>query len=187
MPKITMEEQKEFPVLPADSILHLKIDSVEVREHEGRNGKFSKLHFKFKVLGIQATGDGSDPSQYEGIITEPIWGSVPFRFTDSPENRLRQWVEAIFAMELGVGFELDTDLLAGRECRGVTVQYEKRNTNPRTGLPFRGHQVDALLPKGGSVPQAQQWSQSQQQPQQPQQPQQEQTAVLHGGWEEPPF
>src|SRR5690349_15427771 len=216
MAKLVVEEQKEYSVLPVDSILHLKVEELCTRTVNGRNGDWEKLEFKFKVLGIQAIGDGSDPADYEDIIGGPMWGSVPMRLTSNPENKLRLWAEAILGMELGVGFELDTDMFLSRECRGLTGQYDKRTTDSQ-GRPFKGHQIDSLLPKsdGGSQPQAAQdpWASPQapqqqvgwggqpqtqqyQQPQpgyaQPQQPQYQQPtqdpwATPGVGTEEPPF
>src|SRR4051794_29648822 len=110
MPKLIVEEQKDLAVLPADSILHLKVDEVSTREVQGRSGPYEKLEIKFNVLGIQAIGDGSPPEQYAEVIGSPIWGSTSLRLTSSPENRLRQWAEAILGVDLGIGFELDTDL-----------------------------------------------------------------------------
>lgn len=141
MAKITVEEAKEFALLPEQSILHLKVEEAEVKDVEGNRGPWQKLDLKFKILGVQATGDGSPVAGYEELIAGPIWGSVPLRLTSSPENRLRQWAEAILGVELGIGFELDTDLFVNRECRGITTQYKKRNG-------YMAHQVDSLLPKG---------------------------------------
>jgi hypothetical protein len=151
MPIITMEEYEEFPVLPAESIVFLKVDSLEVKDVTGNKGSWQKLEFAFKLLGIQATGDGSPIENYDALITRRIFGSVPFRFNDSPENRLKQWVEAILAMELSKGFELDTDLLVDRKVRGITSTYEKKTTDPRTGRPFKNHQIESLLPNQGQV------------------------------------
>ena len=186
MAKIIVEEQKDFTLLPVDSILNLKVDEVEIREVPGRNGTWEKVEIKFKVLGIQAVGDGSPVEGYEDVIAGPIWGSVPFRLTDSPENKLRQWAEAILGMDLGLGYELDTDHFLSRECRGITSQYDKKSKDPKTGLPFKSHQIDALLRKaewnsGAQVqppvqdpwatqpPPQQQYAQPQQQYAQPQQ------------------
>lgn len=197
MARITLEEQPEYALLPVDSILHLKVDECTVKDVQGRNGDWQKLEFKFKILGIQATGDGSPVENYDSLIGGPIWGSVPFRLTDSPENRLRQWAEAIFGMELGLGFELDTDNFVRREVRGLTSQYEKRNKDPRTGLPFKAHQIESLLAMGGAqpaqaAPAQNPWASAPQQPaQQPvQQPVQNWagSGVPAGGsWEDPPF
>lgn len=149
MAVIKMEEFQEFPTLPVETILHLKVDSTSVREVKSERGNWSKLEFKFKILGIQASGDGSPLDQYDVMIGQHIWGSVPFKFNDSPENKLKQWVEALLGMEVGIGFELETELLENKQCRGITGQYEKRNIDPRTGKPFKSHQIDSLLPVGG--------------------------------------
>lgn len=148
MARITVEHQEERDTFPVDSILHLKIDELEVREQQGRNGTWQKLEFKFKILGVQVAGDGGPVDRFDSWIGQHIWGSVPFRLTDSTENKLRLWCEAILGQELGVGFELDTDFLEGREVRGVVSQYEKKNKDPKTGLPFKAHQIEQLLPKG---------------------------------------
>lgn len=145
MAKITLEEQPEFLTFPAESILDLKIEECNIRTVQGNRGDWQKVECKFKILGIQALGDGSPKEPYDVMITQYIYGSVPFRLTDSPDNRLRQWAEAIFNMELGLGFELDTDAFVGRQCRGITSTYQGKN-----GIK---HQIDSLLPKsGGGLP-----------------------------------
>ncbi len=153
MARITMEEHVEYPTLPADSILYLKVIENTVRE-AGSNGRtWEKLEFKFKILGIQVTGDGSPIEDYETLIGQHIWGSVSYKFNDSPENRLKQWVEAILGLsDLGVGFDLDTDVLNGKSVRGITSQYERKNIDPRTGRPFKAHQINSLLIAKGDLP-----------------------------------
>lgn len=152
MAKITLEEAKEIQLLPKDSIVELKIEECNVVTQQGQRGEWQKVEFKFKILGIQAIGDGSPNSDYDSLITEFIYGSVPFKLNDHPENKLRSWAEAIFRQDLGLGFELDTDMFTGRMVRGLTSQYEKRGSrDPQTGQPFKRHQVESLLPKGDGV------------------------------------
>lgn len=151
MAKIVVEEQPEFQTLPAESILELKIDEVEIRTVNGARGEWQKVEFKFKILGIQAIGDGSPKEAYDSLITGPIWGSVPFRLTDNPENKLRIWAEAILGMELGVGFELDTDHFVNRQVRGITTTYNAKAIDPATNQPFKRHQIETLLPKHGGA------------------------------------
>ena len=187
MAKIVAEQQKDFATLPDDSILHLKVDEITIKNVDGRNGPWEKMEVKFKVLGIQAIGDGSDPEDYEDLIAGPIWGSVPFRLTDGAENKLRLWTEAILGIEVGEGFELDTDVFLNRKCRGVTSTYNKRSIDPATNQPFKGHQIASLLPMGGDVPQqaAPQgggWSM-----QNPPQPQAQVAQNPWGSGDEPPF
>jgi len=201
MAKITVEEQPEYATLPVDSIIHVKVDECTVKTVNGQNGDWEKLEFKFKVLGIQSVSDQGPIADYENLIGGPIWGSVPFKLTNHPENRLRLWAEAILGMELGVGYEMDTDAFLRRECRAVTGQYEAK-ARDRYGNRVKKHQVESLLEKG--VVQNQQpnpWptQQPQQQPQQqwssqgqPAQdpwatPGVQPSSVPAGSWEEPPF
>jgi len=148
MAKITLTEQEEYPTLPDDSIIHVKVLETSTETIQGKNGKsdWTKLSIKFKILGVQVTGDGSPVDDYDNLIGQWIYGSLPFRLTNHPENKLRQWCEAILGVDLGVGFELDTDVLVSRECRAITSSYEKKNGG------FRKHQVESLLvmPRGGA-------------------------------------
>lgn len=150
MAKITLEEQDEILTFPAESILELKIEEANVKTVPGRNGDWQKVECKFKILGVQAVGDGSPVENYQNWIGQTIYGSVPFRLTDSPENKLRIWAEAIFRQELGLGFELDTDMFESRQVRGITSQYNAKQTDAN-GVPFKRHQVETLLPFGGST------------------------------------
>jgi len=153
MAKLVAEEHKDYQLLPADSIVHLKVSDCEVREVErrgGSGGSWQKLEFTFTILGIQLLGDGSDPADYHEIVGTKIWGSAPFKLTDSDENKLKRWVEAILGVEVTTGFELDTDYLINRECRGTTTVYDKKTINHVTGKPYQNHQIQDLLPKAGS-------------------------------------
>lgn len=148
MAKVVLENFDEFPVLPEGSIIHTRVEDVVEREVNGKNGTWKKLEFTFKITDIQTTGDGSPTEKYESLVGSKIWGSCPFRFVNSPDNRLKQFVEAILGMTVDVGFELDTDLLVGKKVRAITNQYDKKTINSATGKPFKGQQVDALLPMG---------------------------------------
>jgi hypothetical protein len=151
MAKIVMEEQDTILTFPVDSILELKIEEAVTETVQGRGGEpWTKVKFKFKILGIQAIGDGSPKEPYENWITKYIYGSVPFRLTDSPENKLRIWAEAIFRQELGLGFELDTDMFVGRQVRGLTSQYDAK-AKDANGVPFKRAQIETLLPFGGGA------------------------------------
>lgn len=188
MPKIAMEHQEEYRTLPADSILNVKCTKIEINEQQGKRSTWEKMDCTFKILGIQVVGDGSDPSEFDTLIGREIYGGVGFKLTDHPDNKLRQWTEALLGMEIGPGFELDTDYLVGREARAITRVYDKRTVNPQTGRPYQGMGVESLLPKAArsqQAPQAQpaSWGQAMQQPapQQPPQPAPQQ-APSHDPW-----
>lgn len=193
MAKIIAEEHKDFQLLPADSILFLKVVDCEVREIQRSNGSsWQKLEFTFNINGIQRLGDGSTPDEYGEIVGTKIWGSAPFRLTDSAENKLKRWVEAILGLEITAGFELDTDYLKGRDCRGTTSVYDKKTINPTTGRNYQGHQVEDLLPKDSSNNViGNSWGGGQAQTQPATVPAQQSAPqdpwANTGSWEDPPF
>jgi len=152
MAKLIVEEQKEYPTLPADSIVHLRVETVEIKTVQGARGDWDKLDFKFTILGIQNVGGGGNPANYANLIGENIYGGTPAKITDSQENKLRLWAEAIFNRPMALGEELDTDYFLRREVRGVTSTYEKR-AKDANGNPFIGHQIQHLLPLGAGATQ----------------------------------
>lgn len=154
MAKITLEEQPEYSVLPVDSIVTLTVKEVAVKEVTTNGRPWDKLEITFNIDGIQVVGDGTPVQNYQSAVGSVIWGSVPFRLTDSAENKLRLWAEAILGMELGLGFELDTDYFVGRKVRGLIGNYDKKSVNPATGKPFKAHQVVSLLKADSSAPAA---------------------------------
>lgn len=152
MARLVVEEQKEYPTLPDDAIVHLRVENCEVRTVQGNRGPWDKIEFKFVVLGIQSVPAGhGHPSNYEGLVGENMYGSTSMKLTTSPENKLRLWAEALLNRPLEEGFELDTDYFIGREARGLVSTYEKRSINPVTQRPFVGHQIASLMPIGGGV------------------------------------
>jgi len=205
MAKLRVEEQQEFSLLPVDTILLLKVDELTEKPMTTNGRDWTKLEIKFKILQVIATGDGSPVQNYEDQIAGPIWGGVSLRLTEHPENKLRMWAEAILGIEMGVGFELDTEVFMGREVKGIVSQYPKKAVDPKTGQPFKGHQVESLIPNTAApytqapqqqyAPPAQQYAQPQQSAQQ-QYPGQHQTVPGADPWaapggtfgdDEPPF
>jgi hypothetical protein len=139
-------------VFPTDSIVFVKVLSTEIIEVPSRQGgSWEKIKFVFKILGTQVAGDNGPLDRFDSLIGEKLYGDAPFRFNDSSQNKLRQWAEAILGMTLEAGFELDTDYFDDKQCRAVTSQYEKKAKDPATGRPYKGHQVESLLPIGGKV------------------------------------
>lgn len=138
MAKISMEEAKDWTVLPEGTIITVKVLAEETEELEGKYGPWTKLNITFEILDAPAPYNGSDD-----VIGSKIWGGIPFRFEDDPENPLKNWAEAILGFDLSgnLGFELDTADFVGRQCRAVIRTFTKRNGK-------EGHGVDALLPLG---------------------------------------
>lgn len=136
MAKITMTEVEEFTILPADTVITVRVESSEVKPIKGAKGDWEKLDIKFKIIDA--------PERFrDEVVDAPIWGGVPFRLTEHPDNKLRQWCEALFGVELEIGFELDTDMLVGREAKAIVGNYPRK-------LGGEGHQVAALIPMGAT-------------------------------------
>lgn len=157
MAKFTLEENSggDFLNLPDDAIVQVEVVSVETRAAtNSKTGEsWNKENFRFKITDIP------DALQEEFGVLEgsTIFGSVSSKFTMHPDNKLRQWVEALLDMELDAGFELDTDMLVGRRARAVISSYIKKDGT-------RNHQVAGLLPlvsaaigSGGTTPAAGIW------------------------------
>lgn len=132
--KIIATEGEDFVVLPQDLIITVRVDSTKVEQVPGRDGKdpWDKLDFKFTIEQVAN-------EQYKDAEGQNIWGGVGFRLTDHPDNRLKQWVEALLGIEVSQGFELDTDMLLNRRARAIVENFTRRNGTV-------GHKVGALLP-----------------------------------------
>lgn len=138
MATIAMEEAKDWTVLPEGTIITVKVLAEETEQLDGKYGPWTKLNVTFEIVDAPAPYNGSDD-----VIGSKIWGGIPFKFEDDPENQLKNWAEAILGFDLGgnLGFELDTADFVGRSCRAVIRNFTKRNGK-------EGHGVDALLPLG---------------------------------------
>lgn len=143
MPVYKMEEAQTFGVLPVDAILQVEVEEITEKFVEGKNGKdgWNKIEFKFLILDVPSALQ----DEFGSLIGTRIWGSVSARFTDHPDNKLRQWAEALLGVSVNEpGFELDTDILVNRKARAVVSQYTKRDGTA-------AHQVAALLPAGSTA------------------------------------
>ena len=132
--KIVAEQGQEFVVLPKDTVITVRVNNTKVETVPGRdnNDSWDKLDFEFTIVGVAN-------DQFKDAEGQKIWGGVPFKLTVHPDNRLKQWTEALLGIEITEGFELDTDLLEGRTARAIVDQY------PRKTGGFN-HKVVALLP-----------------------------------------
>lgn len=126
MPVYKMEETKTFETLPPDTMIQVEVEDVTEKWVEGKNGNegWAKLEFKFLIRGVPTQLE----DQYGDLVGSRIWGSVSAKFTDHPNNKLRQWSEALLGSSVNQpGFELDTDVLIGRKCRAATTQYKRQD------------------------------------------------------------
>lgn len=192
MARTTVQHQEDRLTFPEDSLLELRIMEASVFEQKGRNDNtWEKLNLKFEILGIIAIGGGGNVADYQNWIGEPMYGSCRFFMSDKPDNQLRNWVEAILHDQLNgqglpLGFEFDTNMIVGRNCKGVTSTYTTtRSVDPQTGLGYTRHQVEHLLPSAGGGMAVQSPYAQQQQPVQQQQWAQP-PAQAQQGWGQPP-
>jgi hypothetical protein len=146
MVKLPVEAYVDYDVLPEDTIIGVQVADIRPKDVPARNGRegWTKLEFKFLIQDIPtdllSRGDG-----FRELLGTHIWGSTGMRLTTHVDNRLRQWAEALLNIgTLDEGFELDTDLLIGRNARAVVSNYTKNNGSS-------AHQVGALLPASSSV------------------------------------
>lgn len=141
MAKIAMEEPTEWTVLPENTIITVKVLDSQVEVLDGKYGEWQKLNVTFEIV------DAPEPwASKDDVIGSKIWGGVPFKFEDDPDNPLKNWTEAILGFDVSgqIGFELDTEDWVGRKCRAVVRTFTKRNGK-------EGHGVDALLPLGSGA------------------------------------
>lgn len=167
MAKIAMEEAKDWTVLPEGTIITVKVLDEQTEELDGKYGKWTKLNLTFEII------DAPEPyKNAPDVVGSKIWGGVPFRFEDDPENPLKNWAEAILGFDLSgnLGFELDTADFIGRKCRAVIRTFTKKNGK-------EGHGIDALLPLGSGQTAAPQDSAAQLAEASKQPPQQQQMAA----------
>lgn len=140
MAKFTLQEaNNNFLTLPEDAIIQVLVESIE--ERTATNAKtgesWDKLNFKFKIVELPSSLE----EEFGVLVGSTIFGSVAAKLTSHPDNKLRQWAEALLDLgDLGGGFELDTDMLVGRKARGVVGNWV------RTSDGSVNHQIKGLLP-----------------------------------------
>lgn len=136
--KLTTQEAEEFLTLPEDTVIQVAVSEVTDRDVPPSNGRegWTSLSFRFKILEIPShLGD-----KFDVLIGQTIFGSVGSKLTTHPDNKCRQWVEALLDIEVEGGFELDTDVLVGRKARAVIGNYTKKEST------VVNHKVKGLLP-----------------------------------------
>lgn len=135
MPKATVEEEQKWK-LPEGVALPCVLKSVEEQtipyrdKKTGEEKTFTKWTWDFEIV------DG----EYAGLH---IWADTDPKVTSHPDNKPRQFYEALTGVALEVGQGLDTDDLLGLPAaitvRNITGQ--KRN-----GEPFYKSELDQIFP-----------------------------------------
>lgn len=128
---LILEEAPVYELLPADLVVMAEVVSAAVKDSlfwidkdNHSLGKQKEVAFKFKV-----TEDGPYYDRF-------VYGRTSTTFNSNDNCRLRQWVEEIFAFgDLPVGFEFDTDSLAGQPVKivvGINEYTDKKGDFKQT-------------------------------------------------------
>lgn len=153
MPKATVKEESEYP-LPAETVFPARLDKVVEKTVEftykahhaavkngrakvGETGGFTKWQWEFAIT------DGP----YAGM---KAWGDTDGKLTNREDDRVRQWSETLLGRELGIGDELDTDLLVGLPC-SITVRHDEPVPRRDGTGNFYPCPVDEVFPTDGSA------------------------------------
>ena len=121
MPKTTMVEENEWK-LPKDTPLPARLNAVNERQinftnRDGNPDSFTKWEWEFLIT------DGD----YAGL---KAWGDTNAKMTSHPEDKVRQWAEALTGETFAIGDGIDTDALLGIDCTIVVdnTTYQKKGT-----------------------------------------------------------
>ena len=94
-----------------------------VDKNDPSQGYEREYSFKFKIL------DPGGPNDDRWI-----WGTTRAYFTESKNNKLRQWIIAILDLDtLPEGYVPDTTHLEGKQCRIIVDQWTSKNDPSRQG------------------------------------------------------
>lgn len=153
MPKATVVEESEYP-LPSEVMFPARLEKVELIERTfeykphhaavkagrakvGETGSFSKWSWEFKITD----GDYANLHAY---------GDTDAKVTNRADDTVRQWAETLLGRELGVGEELDTDLLIGLPCV-LTVRHDDPIPRRDGTGNYYPCPVDEVFPAGGAA------------------------------------
>lgn len=148
MPSSTMRVQDEYP-LPEDVLLPAKLVQVEERVYEfvykahhrrvqdnsvsvGDKGEVRKWTWRFQIV------DGD----YAGLNA---WGETESYLSSHPDNKVRQWGEALRGSPFQVGETLQTDDLLGLSCM-ITVRHDEPRPRRDGAGNFYPCPVDSVFP-----------------------------------------
>lgn len=147
MVKATVEDQPDRTV-PEDTLLKAELTEVKdktiewVDKQTKENKSAVLLEWWFKITDKNAA-DGL----YEG---RRIKGETDSKITNHPNNRFRNWAEALMGRELPVGAGIDTDEdLVGLPCI-ISVRH-RDYVDKKTGEKRVAEEIDEVMPLSGGV------------------------------------
>lgn len=142
MPKATKKEATLYrfdeDVLYPCELASVKEKTINFTNKETKQAdSFVKWEWQFKVV------DGDQ----QGLT---IYGDTNAEYTNDENDRVRAWSETLLGREMGLGEELDTDLLIGLPCM-VTVKHGEPRTK-RDGSMFYPCPAAEVFPRNGAAP-----------------------------------
>lgn len=88
----------------------------DIDENDPSKGKKKQLSWKFKIIDP----GGEFDNRY-------VWGTTSMFFSTSPQNKLRQWIQAVLNIPvLPEGYAVDTEELHNKQCLIIVGAKEKR-------------------------------------------------------------
>lgn len=133
-------EVQKSTQLPAGVLLKARLDSLDVRDipftdkKTGEAKSFQKIEWIFKVI------DG----EFQG---KEVRGETSAYLTDHPENKFRNWSEALLNRSLDLGFVLDESDLVGATSL-ITVKYVADRKDEEKKWP----RIDDVIPLAEDEP-----------------------------------
>lgn len=136
MVRLQTSDASDFELIPEGEIVNVVLDKVEPDQYEWNGETIDKLKWYFTV---------TDEGQFNGL---QVRGSTSTAFTNHPNCRAYNWVQAITGKKYQEGEGLDTDDLSGMRARIIIKHREDKNKR-------LWHDVRDVLPAGvnrGPVP-----------------------------------
>ncbi len=133
-------EVEKSRALPAGELLKARLEKFDVQEIEYTDRKtnekksFKKIEWIFKIV------DG----EYQG---KEVRGETSAYLTDHPDNKFRNWSEALLGRSLDLGDVLDESDLEGGSVL-ITVKYVTDRKDEEKKWP----RVDDVIPLGDDEP-----------------------------------
>lgn len=106
------EENDDFGgSVPEDAILRVRLESTEVRTIEytdkntGEPKSFQKIRWRFKIV--------DERPAYDKFYDRTVFGETFARLTTRPDDKFRNWAEALLRRPLDAGSLIELDDLTG--------------------------------------------------------------------------
>jgi hypothetical protein len=134
-------EHEEDLTLPEETFFRMRVTDIQTEDvpytdkKTGEAKSFRKMTWWFEV---------TEQGKYVGRSLKGELTGPNAKLSSHPNNKFRQWAEAILDRDIPVGFQLSRDDLIGLQCK-VSVRHEKGWKDPSQVFEV----VDEVVPAGG--------------------------------------